>query len=60
MSPWGWAANAVLVSGLWFVGNRLWWAFLLTAVGEVVWVVIEEEAGVDPEHGRQLAKPFVG
>ena len=40
MSWWGWAANAVLFSGLWFVGNRLWWAFLLTIVGEVVWVVI--------------------
>ncbi len=40
MSWWGWGANVVLFSGLWFVGNRLWWAFLLTIVGEVVWVVI--------------------
>ncbi len=45
MSPWGWGANVVLFSGLWFVGNRLWWAFLLTAVGEVVWVVIAWNRG---------------
>jgi hypothetical protein len=40
MSPWGWIANVFLVAGLWFVGNRLKWAFLLTIVGEVAWVFI--------------------
>lgn len=33
-----WAANAVLVVGLWQLGKRRWHAFALTAVGEVAWV----------------------
>lgn len=43
MSDWavvGWLANAVLVAGLWQVGRRRWQAFVLTALGEAVWVAV--------------------
>jgi hypothetical protein len=45
MSGWGWIANIILVSGLWFVGERVWWAFLLTIIGELAWTVIAVNRG---------------
>lgn len=36
----GWTANLVLVAGLWFVGKKKRWAFLLTLVGELAWTAI--------------------
>ena len=35
----GWFANVFLVVGLWMVGNKARWAFILTAVGEAIWTV---------------------
>jgi nicotinamide riboside transporter PnuC len=40
-----WLANATLVAGLWFVGKRRRWAFLLTFLGEASWVVVSASRG---------------
>lgn len=35
----GWIGNAFIVAGLWGVGNKRRGAFILTGIGEVIWVV---------------------
>lgn len=35
----GWVANIFLLVGLWFLGKDRRWPFLLTFVGETVWLV---------------------
>ena len=38
MSAIGWVGNAFVICGCWGVGNKWRHAFLLTAIGEVVWI----------------------
>ena len=35
----GWLGNIFIVFGLWYIGNQKRWAFLLTTVGEIIWVL---------------------
>jgi hypothetical protein len=46
MSVWSWLASALLVAAAWGVGDRKRAAFLLTVVGEAVWVVIAVDRGM--------------
>jgi hypothetical protein len=34
----GWIGNAFLVVGMWQIGNRKRWAFILQAIGEIIWL----------------------
>lgn len=34
----GWIGNAFIVAGLWGVGNKRRGAFILSAVGELLWI----------------------
>jgi hypothetical protein len=40
MSPFGWAASAALLVGLWLAGSKKWWGFAFTIVGETTWVFV--------------------
>ena len=35
----GWFGNIFIVVGLWYIGNQKRWAFLLTTLGEVIWIL---------------------
>ena len=35
----GWIGNIFIIFGLWFVGNKKRWAFILSVIGEVCWII---------------------
>jgi len=40
MTAWlGWVGNAVILAGMWGIGGKHRWAFLVTALGEAIWTV---------------------
>lgn len=39
MNTLGWIGDALLVGGIWFLSEKKRWAFLVSAVGSVVWGV---------------------
>jgi len=36
---WSWVLSAIGVTGLLLVGRRYWWAWGVTALNEVLWIV---------------------
>jgi len=34
-----WVGNVFICLGLWYMGDKKWWAFLFSIVGETCWVV---------------------
>jgi hypothetical protein len=40
-----WAANVLLIVGLYLAGNKHWAAYAFTCVGEVIWTVISIRRG---------------
>ncbi len=46
LSAASWGANLLIVVGLWFSGSKRWWAFLFTAVGEIVWASVAVYLGM--------------
>ena len=35
----GWIGNIFIILGLWFVGNKKRWAFILSVIGETCWII---------------------
>ncbi len=37
---WGWLASAAELLGLWMVGNKIKFGFLISIIGNIIWVVV--------------------
>jgi hypothetical protein len=43
-----WIGNAFICTGLWYIGEKKWWAFLFSIIGELAWTVYAVETKLWP------------
>lgn len=44
MSLLSWIGNVLIVAGLWYQGDKQWWAFVFSVLGETAWIIYSVSA----------------
>ena len=41
-----WIGNVLIILGLWYIGEKKRFAFVFTAIGEILWVIYSLQSGL--------------